>query len=161
MTTRELIEEGRRRAKNHGPVPEGRLPLPEIKDVGEGVCMGLMETGFEGDIPPVIVGRSVPVIWLPGGIVFDRDATGPYQFAYDPPWACGPALPYVPLNAMEIGSSVREWMFVPRELLSYWPEIREWERQVAADPSLAPIYADWCHEHGWLERAALLERSKA
>jgi hypothetical protein len=40
-------------------------------------------------------------------------------------------------------------------------EVTNWEQQVFADPTNAPIYADWLGEHGWPEREAAVRGVKS
>lgn len=58
----------------------------------------------------------------------------------------------------------------PQERAIFWPcevpppamapadEVRRWERLIHEDPEAAPVYADWCEEHGWPERAQQLRQ---
>jgi hypothetical protein len=48
---------------------------------------------------------------------------------------------------------------LPSFLLSKWEEIHQWEESIKKnDPSRLLVYADWCEENGWTERATELRR---
>ena len=48
---------------------------------------------------------------------------------------------------------------LPEHLRPLVGEIRQWEKDLLADPRSACVYADWCDTQGWSERAGELRRT--